>query len=68
MRGRIVDSPRGESGFGYDPVFQPDGYEQTFGEMPQELKNKISHRAAAFKLALNFVEDEMSVLDDDFDL
>ena len=68
VRGRIVDSPRGESGFGYDPVFQPDGYEQTFGEMPQELKNKISHRAAAFKLALNFVEDEMSVLDDDFDL
>ena len=68
VRGRIVEAPRGESGFGYDPVFQPDGYEQTFGEMPQELKNKISHRAAAFKLALNFVEDEMSVLDDDFDL
>ena len=41
---------------------------QTFGEMPQELKNRISHRAAAFQLALNFVEDEMSVLDDDFDL
>ena len=36
--------------------------------MPQELKNRISHRAAAFKMALNFVEDEMSVLDDDFDL
>ena len=68
VRGRIVEAPRGADGFGYDPVFQPDGYEQTFGEMAQELKNRISHRAAAFKLALNFVEDEMSVLDDDFDL
>ena len=68
VRGTIVDAPRGEDGFGYDPVFQPDGYDKTFGEMPQELKNRISHRAAAFKLALEFVEDEMSVLDDDFDL
>lgn len=67
VRGRIVDVPRGEEGFGYDPIFQPDGCDQTFGEMPQELKNRISHRAAAFKLALNFVEDEMSILDDDFD-
>lgn len=68
VKGRIVEAPRGADGFGYDPVFQPDGYEQTFGEMAQELKNRISHRAVAFKLALNFVEDEMSVLDDDFDL
>ncbi len=68
VKGRIIDAPRGADGFGYDPVFQPDGYEETFGEMAQELKNKISHRAVAFKLALNFVEDEMSVLDDDFDL
>ena len=68
VKGRIIDAPRGVDGFGYDPVFQPDGYEETFGEMAQELKNKISHRAVAFKLALNFVEDEMSVLDDDFDL
>ena len=68
VRGTIVDAPRGSDGFGYDPIFQPDGYDQTFGEMPQELKNRISHRAAAFQLALNFVEDEMSVLDDDFDL
>lgn len=67
-KGTIVDAPRGESGFGYDPVFQPDGYDQTFGEMAPELKNRISHRANAFKLAMEFVEDEMSVLDDEFDL
>ncbi len=68
VRGVIVDAPRGADAFGYDPVFQPDGYDRTFAEMPQELKNRISHRAAAFKLALDFVEEEMSVLDDDFDL
>ena len=68
IKGTIVDAPRGESGFGYDPVFQPDGYDQTFGEMAPELKNRISHRANAFNLAMEFVEDEMSVLDDEFDL
>ena len=67
VKGRIVDAPRGGDGFGYDPLFLPDGYEQTFGEMPQELKNRISHRAVAFKLALDFVEEEMSILDEDFD-
>ncbi len=66
VRGVIVPAPRGESGFGYDPVFLPDGYDQTFGEMDQELKNRISHRAAACRKALEFVEDEMSVLDEDF--
>jgi len=68
VKGVIVDAPRGAGGFGYDPVFLPDGYDQTFGEMDQELKNKISHRAKAFQAAMEFVEDEMSVLDDDFDL
>ena len=67
VRGVIVDAPRGSDGFGYDPVFQPDGYTQTFGEMPQELKNQISHRANAYKKAMEFIEDEMSILDDEFD-
>lgn len=47
VEGKILDLPRGENGFGYDPVFQPDGFEQTFAEMSAELKNKISHRAKA---------------------
>jgi XTP/dITP diphosphohydrolase len=47
VEGNIVDPPRGTDGFGYDPVFQPTGFEQTFAEMSPELKNKISHRAQA---------------------
>jgi XTP/dITP diphosphohydrolase len=47
VEGNIVDLPRGRNGFGYDPVFQPNGFEQTFAEMGPELKNKISHRAKA---------------------
>jgi XTP/dITP diphosphohydrolase len=47
VEGRIVDPPRGTGGFGYDPVFQPNGFVQTFGEMGSAQKNKISHRARA---------------------
>jgi XTP/dITP diphosphohydrolase len=43
--GRIAEAPRGEGGFGYDPVFIPEGFEQTFGELPDEIKQRISHRA-----------------------
>lgn len=46
--GVLVWPPRGDRGFGYDPVFQPAGYDQTFGEMDPALKHSISHRAAAF--------------------
>jgi XTP/dITP diphosphohydrolase len=49
IEGTIVDAPRGNSGFGYDPVFQPIGFDQTFGELPSETKNKISHRAKAIR-------------------
>jgi XTP/dITP diphosphohydrolase len=45
--GKILTEKRGESGFGYDPIFQPDGFEQTFAEMKPEDKNKISHRGRA---------------------
>ncbi|MDR2337493.1 MAG: RdgB/HAM1 family non-canonical purine NTP pyrophosphatase [Deltaproteobacteria bacterium] len=47
--GRIVQPARGEYGFGYDPIFVPDGYNQTFAEMDNNLKNTISHRANALK-------------------
>jgi XTP/dITP diphosphohydrolase len=50
--GTLVWPPRGDKGFGYDPIFVPEGYKQTFGEMDPELKHRISHRAVAFaKLA-----------------
>jgi non-canonical purine NTP pyrophosphatase (RdgB/HAM1 family) len=47
--GQITLSPRGETGFGFDPIFQPDGAEQTYAEMGEEQKNQISHRARAFQ-------------------
>jgi XTP/dITP diphosphohydrolase len=47
--GTLVWPPRGNRGFGYDPIFVPLGYEQTFGELDPELKHRISHRAAAFR-------------------
>jgi XTP/dITP diphosphohydrolase len=50
VEGTIVDAPRGESGFGYDPVFQPTGFEQTFGELAAEKKNSLSHRGRAIRL------------------
>ena len=62
VRGKILTEERGEGGFGYDPLFVPDGYDQTFGEMPQELKNRISHRAAAFRKAVEFIEEQFSAL------
>lgn len=46
--GRLVWPPRGDRGFGYDPMFQPDGHAETFGEMAPEAKHAISHRARAF--------------------
>lgn len=49
MDGQIVWPMRGEQGHGYDPIFQPEGYDVTFGEMDRWEKNKISHRANAFE-------------------
>jgi XTP/dITP diphosphohydrolase len=46
--GRLADSPRGNGGFGYDPIFVPDRYDETFGELSAVMKAQISHRARAF--------------------
>ncbi|MGA2622384.1 MAG: RdgB/HAM1 family non-canonical purine NTP pyrophosphatase [Bacteroidota bacterium] len=53
--GRIIDGPRGEGGFGYDPLFVPDGYDKTFAELPLRVKNTISHRAKAFGMMKKFL-------------
>ena len=45
--GKIIFKPRGKNGFGYDPLFMPDGFEKTFAELGDEVKNKLSHRAKA---------------------
>jgi len=67
VAGVIGAAPRGSHGFGYDPVFIPDGYDQTFGELDADVKDKISHRAKAVKAAVDFVENEMSACFDDFE-
>ena len=62
--GTIADAPRGTNGFGYDPVFIPDGYDKTFGELPSEVKDSISHRAAAMVKAVKFIRAELDSMDD----
>jgi XTP/dITP diphosphohydrolase len=49
IEGRIINNARGEDGFGYDPIFQPENYDITFAEMTSEEKNSISHRARALE-------------------
>ena len=55
VKGEIIRHRRGNSGFGYDPIFVPEGYTQTFAEMGNELKNKISHRALATNKLCKFL-------------
>ena len=53
--GSITFAPRGTGGFGYDPLFIPDGYDQTFAELPDTVKNLISHRARALSRTKEFL-------------
>ena len=57
VKGTIAKSPRGEAGFGYDPVFIPEGVQQTFAELADNEKNKISHRANAIEKLLHFLNE-----------
>lgn len=61
LDGKIADTPRGESNFGWDPIFIPNGYEKTFAEMSLDEKNKISHRGKAFrKMKEEFLDSHIS--------
>ena len=60
VNGVILKERRGMSGFGYDPVFRPDGYDKTFAEMSLIDKSRISHRALAVKKLINFLNEKYS--------
>ena len=55
IKGKIITEKRGSSGFGYDPIFIPEGYDKTFAEFGDEIKNKISHRAQAVNKLCKFL-------------
>lgn len=56
VMGKIIDTPNGNEGFGYDPLFVPDGYSKTFAEMGEEIKNTISHRNLALQKLRNHLQ------------
>ena len=59
--GHIIDAPVGENGFGYDPLFVPDGYQRTFAQLSAEEKNQISHRAKALKQLEKLLEERENI-------
>ncbi|BBM70684.1 RdgB/HAM1 family non-canonical purine NTP pyrophosphatase [Rhodothermus marinus] len=61
--GWILEEERGSGGFGYDPLFVPEGYTQTFAEMPMEEKNRISHRGQALRAFVSFLREWLNEQD-----
>ena len=57
VEGKITEEKRGSNGFGYDPIFQPNGYASTFGEMSLNEKNKISHRSIAINKMVKYLKE-----------
>ncbi len=58
VEGRILDAPRGSGGFGYDPLFLPDGFDHSFGEAPPAEKNAVSHRSRALRQLAEALRDQ----------
>ena len=63
--GRVAVAPRGTAGFGYDPIFLPEGSQQTIAEIPLEVKNRISHRARALRAAEPYLRDILGLGEQD---
>ena len=62
VNGKILTQSKGNRGFGYDPIFQPEGYAKSFGELPATLKNKISHRARAVTKMLDYLHENQAMI------
>ena len=60
--GVITTSEHGDKGFGYDPIFRPDGFSETFAEMDSETKNRISHRGRALQVFARWLEEHRDQL------
>jgi XTP/dITP diphosphohydrolase len=58
IKGTIIENMAGENGFGYDPIFVPEGYKETFAELSSEIKNTISHRARAMEKFLSYINNK----------